>query len=92
MTPTEHAPITRELTADDLQWDLQPRPAVAVDLMNIEEILTEALIDAESYRAVAQEAIHALADLTAAHRRLEIANRQTLKAMRALCHSTRSAG
>ena len=59
-----HPPVTRALTEDEIQWE--PAPIV----ITTEDMLVEALLDAESYRAVAQDALHALARLTAQHRRL----------------------
>ena len=59
-----HPPVTRPLTADDIQWEPAP-VAITTD-----DLLVEALLDAESYRAIAQEALHALARLTTRHRRL----------------------
>jgi hypothetical protein len=72
-----HPPVTRALTVDEIQWDPVPTATGPADL------LTEALLDAESYRVVAQEALHALSRLTARHRRLVEVHRQ-------LCHQHRA--
>jgi hypothetical protein len=72
-----HPPVTRVLTKNEIQWEPAP---IAI---TTEHMLVEALLDAESYRAVAQEALHALARLTARHRRLVEVHRQ-------LCHQHRA--
>lgn len=59
------APVARELTASDMCWELQPAPAVVhVD------VATDALLDAQAYRELAQAAIHWLHDLHQQHDRL----------------------
>jgi hypothetical protein len=47
------------LTAEDIQWDLQPEKCPPAD----DDLLTAALIDAASYRALSQALLHALSDL-----------------------------
>jgi hypothetical protein len=49
--------VTRELTADDIPW-------TTVEDAPVDDVLTEALIDAEAYRWLAQTALHALHDAT----------------------------
>lgn len=45
------------LTAADIPWDLAPAPDVPHDP---DDLLVETLVDVQSYRTVAQQAIHAL--------------------------------
>jgi hypothetical protein len=73
-----HPPVTRELTANDITWASAPLE------ITTDDVLVEALTDAESYRAVAQEALQALAALTAKHKRLLDVHRRLLEAYREL--------
>jgi hypothetical protein len=54
------------LTADDIQWEMSPLDPAPIS----DDLLTDALIDAESYRTLAQQAIHGLHDLQQRHDRL----------------------
>jgi hypothetical protein len=55
-----------ELTADAIRWDLAPAPdetSAATDL------LVDVVIEAQSYRLLAQQAVHALHELQRRHDR-----------------------
>lgn len=59
MTAPQHPPVSRELTADEIPWDLRP-----IDLtLDGEDMLTAVLVEAESYRLLAVQALHELAAL-----------------------------
>jgi predicted trehalose synthase len=66
------------LTAVDIRWTLAPAPDVPHDS---DDLVADAIIDAQSYRLVAQQAIGALAEREAEVRRL----RQRIDALRDEC-------
>lgn len=82
--PSIAAPVLRELPACEIQrdpqlrqlaeLDSQPADQPSVNLQNVDrdpaDLLVEAVLDAQAYRTLAQEAIHALHDLTQRHDRL----------------------
>ena len=74
----------RELIDSDINWDLIDAPAAAMTVAHYEDLLTEVLVDAQSYRVLTQEALHALAALTLRYRRLEDQYRALLTEYRAL--------
>lgn len=49
------------MTAEEIQWVLPPEPALARDP---EDMIVAVLLDAQSYRLLAQQAFHALRGLT----------------------------
>jgi hypothetical protein len=51
-----HPLVTSELTEADISWNLPPAERSPADA----DLLVEALTEAESYRAISQQAIHAL--------------------------------
>lgn len=51
--------VTPDLQADAIRWDLDPVPDLPVDAF-LEDLFVEAVVEAGSYRALAQEAIHRL--------------------------------
>ena len=51
--------VTVELQTDAIRWDLDPVPDLRVDA-SLEDLFVEAVVEAASYRALAQEAIHRL--------------------------------
>jgi hypothetical protein len=56
---TPAAPALRELPASAICWELPAAPVSESD-----DVITDAIVDAMSYRAIAQEALHALHRLT----------------------------
>jgi hypothetical protein len=52
--------IERELTADEIQWDLTPLPDVPAD----PDPFTAALVDALAYRSLVQAALDQLREVT----------------------------
>jgi hypothetical protein len=52
-----HAPVVRELTDADIEWELPPAPP---DIFrgSLEDLIVEALVEAQAYRLVASAAIH----------------------------------
>jgi hypothetical protein len=61
-----------ELLEHEIDWDLVDAPAArATNTSHYEDLLAEVLVDAQSYRVLAQEALHALATLTTRYRRVE---------------------
>jgi hypothetical protein len=78
-----HPPVTRALTEDEIKWEPDP---IAI---TTEDMLVEALLDAESYRTIAQESLHALARLTTQHRRLVQVHQHLRKQYRALLGKSR---
>jgi hypothetical protein len=47
-----------ELSADDIEWNLRP-----VTIEPSDDLLVDALVEAESYRLLAQQAIHRLREM-----------------------------
>jgi hypothetical protein len=68
---TAAAPALRELPASAIDWALGPARADASG-----DALTEAIIDAMAYRALAQETLHALHRLQVKHDALRARLRQ----------------
>lgn len=58
-----HPRVERELIADEISWALTPEDVPPVE----DDPLVAALIDAQSYRLLAQTALHAVADIFAAY-------------------------
>jgi hypothetical protein len=58
----ETTPCVRELTVDEIQWDLTPLPEPPP--MTATDQVVEATVDALSYRLLAFEAIDQLRELT----------------------------
>src|SRR4051794_26860643 len=56
MMDTSHAPVTRELTDSDINWSLPPAPETPP--AHPDDLIVDALIDAQSYRTVACTTIH----------------------------------
>lgn len=57
---------------------------MSLDELLVEDALVEALIDSQSYRTLAQQAIHSLHELQAKHDRQEQAYHRALDELRAL--------
>lgn len=68
MTAPQHPPVSRELTADEIPWDLRP---IDLALDGEDDLLTTVLLEAESYRVLATAAIHELAGLHADYNQLK---------------------
>jgi hypothetical protein len=51
-----HPPVLRELHADDIAWGLPPAPETLP--AHPDDLLVDALVDAQSYRTLASVAIH----------------------------------
>ena len=73
-----------DVAAADIPWTLPPAPDVPHDP---EDLLVEALVEAQSYRTVAQQAIHALHDLTQQHDRLRTSHHRLIDKHRRLRES-----
>lgn len=82
----QHAPVAEPLAVDDICWEPAPVTSAVPEgnCTNTADLFVEALIDAQSYRVIAQEALHALARLTAQHRRLTEVHRRLCEEYRAL--------
>jgi hypothetical protein len=55
----------RALSDTEIRWQVEGSDRDAVD-----DLLTEVILDAHSYRVLAQEALHALHRLTTQHKRM----------------------
>ena len=87
MTPTAaHPPVARELTADDITWDSPAAPESAP--APADDFLVDALIDGQSYRVLAQQAIHHTHELHVALERLRGQHLRLVGDYRALREST----
>jgi hypothetical protein len=64
VTLPHQRPATKPLTADDIYWEPSPLTPTT------DTPFVEAVLDAEVYRTMLQEALQALAALTVQHRRL----------------------
>ena len=73
------APVTTELSVEDITWALRP-----VDEPEPKDILTEALIDTESYRLIAQAALQSIRELTIRNDQLRQAYLQVIQECRTL--------
>ncbi len=78
------------LTAADIPWELQEPPADDLPY-DPEDLLVELLVEAQSYRTVAQQVIHALHDLTQQHDRLRASHYRLIDEHRRLRESILSA-
>ena len=62
MTDTAR-PIVRELAEDAIDWTLRPMPGPA-PAADLEDRFVDAVVDADSYRRLAQAALHEIRRLT----------------------------
>ena len=76
----------RELTADAIEWELRPSPS---DVMSssLEDLVVDAVIESQSYRLLAQTAIHHLHDQAQTIARLRAQQSQLTAEYRALRES-----
>src|SRR4051794_23861012 len=81
-----HPPVTRELHADDINWELQPVPETPP--AHPDELLVDALIDSESYRAVNSAAFHHAHRLYVELEQLRTIHARLIEDYRALRQST----
>lgn len=78
-TPAQ--PVTRDLADTEITWTLRPAPDEESDPA---DFVVDLAIEAQSYRTLAQQAIHALADLQTRHDRQTAAHHAALDELRAL--------
>jgi hypothetical protein len=82
------ATTATDLRVEDIQWELTSTEAPAAD----DDLLTATIIEAESYRTVAQQALHELHDLRVRHDHLSDRHRRLADEYRALRERTILAG
>lgn len=82
LTPADLAPrVARMLTDRDIDWSLQLAPETD---HHPHDQVVDLAVEAQSYRTLAQQAIHALHDLQRLHDRQQDAAHRTLDEYRAL--------
>lgn len=72
------------ISADEIRWQLAPDGAPAVRALSDAELLAQVIGEASAYRALAQQALHALHDRDRELRGLRAARERLLAEYRAL--------
>jgi len=84
--------VTGALTAADVRWTLEPPPGPALRVIADEDLAVAALAEAQSYRLVARQALHALHDVSRRLDRAHAAYRRLHDEFKQLREDTAAAG